>query len=287
MNRQFADTVINYSGYEKFAIFGAPFDKTYSFKPGAIRGPGAIRDSSYNFETFMFQHGTDMTDIPVWDAGDIDEHNIPENAVEDVYFLSSDILNKNIIPIMMGGEHSLSFGMVKALKEKYDDFKLIIIDAHLDFRDEYLGMKNSHACFCRRASEIIGTENILTVGVRSICKEEFDEAISSNLKFISSFEILDNEKSITDIKEFAAHSPVYLSIDIDGIDPAYAPGTGTPEPFGLTSLFVKNLIDVLDTNIVAMDIMEVAPSGYDDITPFLAARLIREFISVKWKRING
>ncbi len=98
MNRQIADSVIAYTGKEKFAIFGAPFDKTYSFKPGSFRGPGAIRDSSFNFETFMFQHGIDIIDIPVWDAGDIEENNIVDDAIEEVYFISADILNKNIIP---------------------------------------------------------------------------------------------------------------------------------------------------------------------------------------------
>ena len=272
---KFADANSSFND-AKFVIFGVPFDSTSSFRSGSRFAPNRIREASYNFETYLMEHDIDLTDVPFHDAGNLDEYgNVDEmtGAVEDAV---KKILPK--FPILIGGEHSLTIGAVKTLK----NVSVVFIDAHLDFRDEYLGIKNSHACVSRRISEIVGIENVFSIGVRSFSREEKNDAEKLGLKYVSSFDVKEKgiEKSIRNLN---LKKKIYLSLDMDSIDPSYAPGVGNPEPFGLTPLDVVKCIKILSDRLVGFDIVEVCPPHDNGNTSLLAARIIRDLIGCAGK----
>jgi len=272
---KFADANSSFND-AKFVIFGVPFDSTSSFRSGSRFAPNRIREASYNFETYLMEQDVDLIDIPFHDAGNLDEYgNVDEmtGAVEDAV---KKILPK--FPILIGGEHSLTIGAVKTLK----NVSVVFIDAHLDFREEYLGIKNSHACVSRRVSEIVGIENVFSIGVRSFSREEKNDAEKLGLKYVSSFDVKEKgiEKSIRNLN---LKKKIYLSLDMDGIDPAFAPGVGNPEPFGLTPLDVVKCIKILSDRLVGFDVAEVCPPYDNGNTSLLGARIIRDLIGCAGK----
>jgi len=277
-NITFADASSDFD-QAKYLIFGAPFDWTTSYRPGTRFGPGAIREASYNFEPFNYEFGISLTNIPVFDTGNLDEWLIIKDVLDDICNTAKNALINGKFPILLGGEHSVSPGAVRAFED--EKMAVIIIDAHLDFRDSYLGSKNSHACAHRRIADLIGVENVISLGVRSISDEEnMNEA-----NFIDSFEIKREgmEKSLKKaLKILGNPEKVYMSLDIDGLDPIFAPGTGTPEPFGLTDTDVKYVIDALAAKLVGFDVVEVSPPYDHGQTANLAARLVREVIAATW-----
>ncbi|PJB21092.1 MAG: agmatinase [Euryarchaeota archaeon CG_4_9_14_3_um_filter_38_12] len=272
---KFADANSSFND-AKFVIFGVPFDSTSSFRSGSRFAPNRIREASYNFETYLMEQDVDLIDIPFHDAGNLDEYgNVDEmtGAVEDAV---KKILPK--FPILIGGEHSLTIGAVKTLK----NVSVVFIDAHLDFREEYLGIKNSHACVSRRVSEIVGIENVFSIGVRSFSREEKNDAEKLGLKYVSSFDVKEKgiEKSIRNLN---LKKKIYLSLDMDGVDPAFAPGVGNPEPFGLTPLDVVKCIKILSDRLVGFDVAEVCPPYDNGNTSLLGARIIRDLIGCAGK----
>jgi len=272
---KFADANSSFND-AKFVIFGVPFDSTSSFRSGSRFAPNRIREASYNFETYLMEQDVDLIDIPFHDAGNLDEYgNVDEmtGAVEDAV---KKILPK--FPILIGGEHSLTIGAVKTLK----NVSVVFIDAHLDFREEYLGIKNSHACVSRRVSEIVGIENVFSIGVRSFSREEKNDAEKLGLKYVSSFDV--KEKGIENIiRNLNLKKKIYLSLDMDGVDPAFAPGVGNPEPFGLTPLDVVKCIKILSDRLVGFDVTEVCPPYDNGNTSLLGARIIRDLIGCAGK----
>ncbi|PIV69936.1 MAG: agmatinase [Euryarchaeota archaeon CG01_land_8_20_14_3_00_38_12] len=272
---KFADANSSFND-AKFVIFGVPFDSTSSFRSGSRFAPNRIREASYNFETYLMEQDVDLIDIPFHDAGNLDEYgNVDEmtGAVEDAV---KKILPK--FPILIGGEHSLTIGAVKTLK----NVSVVFIDAHLDFREEYLGIKNSHACVSRRVSEIVGIENVFSIGVRSFSREEKNDAEKLGLKYVSSFDV--KEKGIENIiRNLNLKKKIYLSLDMDGVDPAFAPGVGNPEPFGLTPLDVVKCIKILSDRLVGFDVAEVCPPYDNGNTSLLGARIIRDLIGCAGK----
>ena len=272
---KFADANSSFND-AKFVIFGVPFDSTSSFRSGSRFAPNRIREASYNFETYLMEQDVDLIDIPFHDAGNLDEYgNVDEmtGAVEDAV---KKILPK--FPILIGGEHSLTIGAVKTLK----NVSVVFIDAHLDFREEYLGIKNSHACVSRRVSEIVGIENVFSIGVRSFSRGEKNDAEKLGLKYVSSFDV--KEKGIENIiRNLNLKKKIYLSLDMDGVDPAFAPGVGNPEPFGLTPLDVVKCIKILSDRLVGFDVAEVCPPYDNGNTSLLGARIIRDLIGCAGK----
>jgi agmatinase len=252
-------------------IFGVPFDATVSFRSGAKFAPNEIRKTSYNMESYSVYRGVDLKNSGIFDLGDIDEYHEPEGMLEEVFSIVDRIVSDNKFPIMLGGEHSITYGAIKRIKSK-----VIFIDAHTDYRDTYLGNKFSHACVARRVSEIVGKENVVSIGIRSISAEEIKEGPQ---KYFTSFEVnSDNRKLKSFLKEFC-NSPVYLSIDFDGFDPAYAPGVGTPEPFGLNPMVIVDILDSVGGNLVGLDVNEITPVFDNGNTSMLAARIIQEVVS--------
>lgn len=300
-NVLFAEADAKLEGAE-FVILGVPYDRSSSFRTGQRFGPNAMRESSWNFETFMFEHNIDLKEVKTHDMGNIDDCGDAESMIDTVQSEVKAILRQGSVPILLGGEHSISIGAVSAFdrpselppeakerlfgrKEIPDSERvgMIVIDAHFDMRDSYLEDRYSHACATRRMSEAVGAENIVVIGVRSISKEEHEDASRLGVSFIPSSEVKRDgiDVCLKRATNIIKPEKVYLSIDLDGIDPAYAPGVSTPEPFGIAPDDVKRIISVFGDRIIGADVVELTPScDHSGISSALAARLVREIIAV-------
>jgi len=275
---QFADADATYDE-SKIVIFGVPYDRTTSFRAGTRHGPAAIRQASWNFETYMLEHGRDIKEMKFHDRGNTDDFGPPEEMVNGVYSVTAPIVRAGKIPLVLGGEHSITPGVVAGLPR---DIGVIGLDAHLDFRDSFLNEKHSHACSQRRIADLIGPEHVVYMGIRSMSKDEAADAKNLKLRSIRASFIEENGiEAATELAQGAIlRKKYYLTIDVDAIDPAYAPGVGTPEPFGITPTDVKKVINMLGPKLVGLDINEVAPQWDNGQTAILAARLVREAIMV-------
>jgi len=263
----------------RYIITGIPYDKTSSFRKGAVKAPKQIREASWNFETYNIENNVDISDIKIHDYGDLlVENQTPGNMIKNVKKHFQKILSKNKFPITIGGEHSITPSIVYAFPK---DIAVLSLDAHIDYRNEYENEKYNHACAIRRISDHIDVDNIAVLGIRSAEKEEFEEAKKDKLFYKTSKDI--REKGIEEIlkqtKKHLKDRPLYLTLDIDVIDPAYAPGTSTPEPFGLTPFEIMDCIDFFSKQIIGFDIVEVCPSYDNGETSILAAKIIRKTIT--------
>jgi agmatinase len=274
----FADAVGTYDA-ARIVLFGVPYDRTCSFRGGSRFAPRAIREASYNFETFMMDHQRDLVDVPVADLGDTAAYGPSADMVGGVTKMASDIVRAGKIPIVIGGEHSLAPAVVRAFPK---DIGVIGIDAHLDFRDSYLNDPWSHACSARRIADHVGVEHVVYIGVRSYSREEREDLERLGLTYVSVYDVHDRgiAAGVDRALKAVNRDQIYLTIDIDGVDPAFAPAVGNPEPFGLTPLQVKKLIGILAPHLVGMDLNEVSPAWDLGQTALLGARLIREGIAV-------
>ena len=266
-------------GYEEasIALFGAPFDSTTSFRPGARFGSSAIRHESFGLETYSPYQDKDLTDKKVFDCGDLELcFGSSEAALKDIEELTRKILNDGKLPIMIGGEHLVTYGAVKAVFEKYPDLQIVHFDAHADLRDDYLGVKLSHACVLRRCYELVGDGKIHQFCIRSGERDEFAFAMEHTDMHKFSFDGL--AELVSELE--SSKVPVYLTIDLDCLDPSVFCGTGTPEAGGVDFPQVLSaILKVSRTNIVGADINELAPmldaSGTSTAT---ACKVLRELI---------
>lgn len=264
------------SSYEDadYVIFGVPYDGTATFRKGTRFGPVGIRaDSAANFERYLYDYKLHLDDVKVFDAGDLDmDVSSPEEMVERVNKFSRRLVSDGKFPIMLGGEHSIT----PAVATAFDDIAVLGIDAHGDSRDEFDGSKNNHGCAMRRIIDKFGEDRVMWVGVRALDKSEHE----SSAKFIDSLSILKNgiDWTISKIVKDLPFDRIYLSLDIDGIDPAFAPGTGTPEPYGLHPFDVKRIINALAPKMVGFDVVEVSPPLDKGITTLLGARFVCDVV---------
>jgi agmatinase len=273
----FADAESNYKDAD-FVIFGIPYDKTSSFRSGAYKGPSQIRVASWNFETFNIRTGLDFKDTSVHDYGDLNVKDLSTlKMVEKVKYFTKKILLDGKIPIAIGGDHSITPGIIYAFPK---DIAVLSLDAHLDFRRKYENEIYNHACVTRRISDHIKIENIGVIGVRSAEKEEYEDAKNLGLFLVNSFEIKEKglESVLTKTKKYFENNKMYLTVDIDVVDPAYAPGVGTPEPFGITSFDLLKIIDFFAPQIIGFDIVETNADYDNGETSVLAAKIIRNLI---------
>lgn len=276
-SRKFAGFRSDFKDAE-YVLAGIPFDKTSSFRTGARKGPYEIRDASYCFEPYIYEHGVSIDEFELCDRGNLEEYDDFEDLRRKIEELTDEIVDEGKFPIFLGGEHSVTVPVVTSFEEIYPDLDVLVLDAHLDFRDSYERLKYSHATVSKRISEIVGLENIYIGGVRSISAEGDDKEKPD----IWTAEQLN--KSGNDLKE-NVERPIYLSLDMDVFDPAFAPGVGNPEPFGLTSHTVKELISEIAPSLVGMDIVETNPEyDHGEITSNLAARLVYEVIGKREKK---
>jgi agmatinase len=271
----------------RFVLYGVPFDGTSSFRAGSRWAPDEMRKVSYNFETYIPEFDVDLTNVPVHDMGDIDTYASVDDTLEEVYMVTKGIVNAGKIPIMIGGEHSLTYPCVKAFGGKVG---FVVMDAHLDLRPEYRGIKYNHACVSRHVIEDLA-DKYVTIGVRSGPKEEWSFVRDHpEYKFYTADDVCGKgiNAILREINEYLSDCDrIYLSLDMDAVDPSYAPGLGTPEPFGITPRDVRTVIRSLAPKAVGFDVVEIAPE-YDSgaITSVLGAKLIRDFIAAKWKSLQ-
>ncbi len=277
-NILFADANSDYNK-ARYVICGAPFDGTSSFRLGSRLAPQEMRAASYNFETYSNFFDIDLTDVRIHDAGDLEVAATIDKTLELITPHAEKYVRDGKIPIMLGGEHSLTFPFVKACKKKYPDIGFVVLDAHLDLRGEYGGEKNSHACISRHVIENI-TQKYASVGIRSGNREEYEYVSENNVKVFSADDVFSKgiKSVIEDIRKEIS-GPIYLSVDMDAIDPAYAPALGTPEPYGITSRDVREVISCLSPQIVGFDLVEIAPEYDSGGTALLGAKLVRDFLA--------
>ena len=261
----------------KIVLFGAPFDSTTSFRPGARFGSSAIRHESFGIETYSPYQDKDLTDLKVFDCGDLELcFGSPEAALSDIEEQTRTILNDGKLPLMIGGEHLVTLGAFKAVFEKYPDVQIIHFDAHCDLRDDYLGAKLSHACVLRRCYELVGDNKIHQFCIRSGEREEFLFAKEHTDMHKFNF---DGLKEVCD-ELSKNNTPVYFTIDLDCMDPSVFCGTCTPEAGGVSfTELLGAILEVSKTNIVGADINELAPMlDASGASTAVACKTLRELI---------
>ena len=278
--KKIADATFDYED-ARYVIFGVPFDYTSSFRRGSSRGPAEVRRAYDNLESFDVNYEVEFSELPICDIGDIQVNEDASETVDLVDEVTSIIAKDGKIPIMIGGEHSITGGSIRSFRNS----SMVIIDAHSDFRDSYMGNKNNHACVTHRALDVLGEGRIFSFGTRSTSREEFTDPDYKKVRFVSADEIREKsmEKCLNEINGKLKES-VYFSIDMDGIDPSQAPGVGTPEPFGLRDVEVRYLIRKLAMKIQGFDVVEFTPDFDNGNTSMLAARLIQDFIGSRETR---
>ena len=268
-----------YSDYAaaKIVLYGAPFDSTTSFRPGARFGPAAMRHESFGLETYSPYQDADLTDCAVFDSGDMELcFGSSEAALADIEARAAEILADGKLPLLLGGEHLVTLGAVRAAVKKYPNLHIIHFDAHADLRDDYLGAKLSHACVIRRCHELVGDGRIHQFCIRSGEREEF--AFAKEHTQMQKFTFDGLEETVAQLK--ADGTPVYFTIDLDCLDPAVFAGTGTPEAGGVSFVqLLAALRCVCTANVIGADVNELAPmldaSGVSTAT---ACKVLRELL---------
>ena len=262
----------------KIVIFGAPYDKTSSFRIGASKAPNEIRQASWNFETFNIKTGRDLTEVKFHDYGDLEiKDDSPKDMVNKIRDFTSLLIKKNKFSIAIGGEHSITSGIIQAFPK---NIAVLCLDAHLDFRQDYENEPYNHACTIRRIADHVDIKNIALLGFRSAEKEEFIDANNQGLFCIDSYTIkkIGIKKILDKTKEYLGDKKIYFSLDIDVFDVSYAPGTSTPEPFGLAQWEILDIIDFFSSQFIGFDIVEVCPPYDTGQTSILAAKIVRYII---------
>jgi agmatinase len=259
----------------KIVIFGAPFDSTTSYRPGTRFASRHMRAESYGLETWSPYQNLDLEDAKIFDSGDLELcFGDTSLALSDIEKRAEEILNADKLPLMIGGEHLVTLGAVRAVAKKYPDLHVIHFDAHADLRDEYLGAHLSHASVLHRVWDIVGDGRIYQFGIRSGDRAEFEWGKNHVETHLFTFDCL--EETIEKLQG----KPVYFTIDLDVLDPSVFPGTGTPEAGGVTFMqLLDALLKVSRLNIVGMDINELSPmldaSGASTAT---ALKVMRELL---------
>lgn len=271
----FFGTECNYED-ARIVVFGAPFDSTTSYRPGTRFASRTMRAESYGLEYFSPGQNVDLSEVPFHDAGDLElPFGDTNQTIYEVGEFAANIINQNKFPIMIGGEHILTLATVAAMCRFFKDIAIVHFDAHADLREDYLGVRLSHATVMRRIHELTGDNSIFQFGIRSGDKAEFEFARQHTHLHLFDFEGLD--AVIDKIKD----SQVYLTIDLDVLDPSVFPGTGTPEAGGVSFVQLMNAaFKVIDgCNVIACDLMELSPP-YDPsgISTATALKLLREML---------
>tara|TARA_B100000700_G_scaffold209080_1_gene229863 strand:+ start:1822 stop:2715 length:894 start_codon:yes stop_codon:yes gene_type:complete len=263
----------------KVSLFGVPYDGTSCFRPGSRFGPSAVREDSYGIETYCPQLNLDLDDINFADLGSLD---IPiagtELIIKYVHYATDFVLKNNLKPLIIGGEHSITHGVIESIITNYPDLIMIQLDAHADLRNEWLGNKFSHACTMKRCLEILPTKKIFQVGIRSGTKLEFLEM--KNTKSLIPHHSGEHAVYLHKALEGLKGTPIYLTFDLDWFDPSIMPGTGTPEPGGYFWQDFAEIIEILKChNLIGADVVELSPKlDNSGISSILAAKVIRSLI---------
>jgi agmatinase len=261
----------------KVVILPVPYDGTTEWHAGTRHGPEAIIHSSQYLELYDIDFDKELHTVGIHTLGPLQPVlNSPEAMIQRVYEITKNIIQKDKFTVMLGGEHSLSLGTVRALQEKYEDISVLQLDAHADLRDEYSGTKYSHACIMRRLFECC---DITQVGIRSLSLEEQQFINKNDLKLFHNSSLKQDPESIQRIAD-CLHENVYITVDLDVFDPSIMSAVGTPEPDGLLWDEVLNLVKIVaeQKQIIGFDLMELCPTEGPDACAFLAAKLAYKMI---------
>ncbi|MCC7553511.1 MAG: agmatinase [Methanobacteriaceae archaeon] len=274
----FSKEIVNLDEIQKdsWGIIGVPFDSTSSYHTGSRLGPITIREASFGFENFNSVFKKNINS-PFYDFGDL--NTIPGNCLKTCEILEETVneLNfYNIKPLIIGGEHSITYGSIKGVLNSYDNLTVIHLDAHMDLKDDFIDEKFSHATVLRRVHEL-DIDELIQIGIRSFSKEEENYSISNNN--ISSFSVENIKNSLDKINKIK--TPIYLTIDLDVLDPSFAPNVSNPTPCGIspndTELIFKELVG---KNLVGFDLVENSSNKLGDITAITSSKIIYDFLTL-------
>ena len=256
-------------------LFGAPFDGTTSYRPGTRFASKAVRSESEGVETYSPYQDKDLSDCDIYDGGDLEfPFGNTEKVLKQIEEFTHQVLDDNKLPFMIGGEHLVTLGTVRAMIKKYPDLCVVHLDAHTDLRETYLGEQLSHATVMKRVWELLGDGRIYQFGIRSGERDEFEFAKEHTL--LHKFDLEGMNQVATQLKG----KPIYLSLDMDVLDPSIFPGTGTPEAGGVTfKELLAGLLQLKGLHIVGCDVNELSP-GYDQsgVSTAVTCKIIRELI---------
>lgn len=274
-----------FSGLQKtfdeadYIVLGAPFDVTSTYRTGARFAPTAIREASLNIETYSLSSGVDVEDLRLHDLGDLHVTSDTDETLKRLEQVMKELLEAKKTPVLIGGEHTITLGATRAVGK---NCAVISFDAHLDLRNEYMNLKTSHTTFMRRINEQVHPQKLVEIGTRAVCKEELDYAKKAGVNYITVQQIRNNgvEKTIEKIEKLLTGiKQTYLTIDMDVLDPAFAPAVQNPEPDGLCPRMFYELLNALcDKRVVAFDVVEVAPHYDNGITAIQAAKVLFEVL---------
>lgn len=277
-----------FSGFQKpferarYVLLGVPFDVTSTFRTGARFGPNAIRQASLNIETYSMRSGMDVEDLPLHDLGDLHVEANTERTLASLEQVVKSIIENKKTPAAIGGEHTITLGIARALKNEASKTAIVSLDAHLDLRNEFLGLKLSHTTFMRRINEQVKPAKIIEVGTRAVCKEELAYAEKAGIEFLTTQQIRKDGPKRTSSKlkrELEPYKNTYLSVDMDILDPAFVPAVQNPEPEGLEMPVLLDILQALcDSRVTGFDVLEIAPNYDQGVSAIQAAKVIFEIL---------
>ena len=266
----------------KYVIFGVPFDATSTYRVGARFGPNAIRQASLNIETYSFRSGMDVEDLALYDAGDLHVSTDAQKTVDMTKLVVEDILAAGKMPVALAGEHTVTLGIAKGLGARAAKTAIVSFDAHLDLRTEFLGLTLSHTTFMQLINEQVKPAKIIEVGTRSVCKEELAYAKKAGVEFFTSQQIIKNgaEQVIAQLKrKLEPYEIIYLTVDMDVLDPAFVPAVQNPEPEGITPTALLDIVCALcDTRVIGFDVLEIVPIYDQGVSAVVAAKVAFEML---------
>ena len=265
----------------EICIVGLPYDGTSSYRPGARFGPNAIRKASWGMETYSPNLRRDLADLKICDLGDLE---IPFGnrgmALAKIREAIEKIINDGKYPVLLGGEHLITLPVVEAVRNRFRDLAVVQFDAHTDLRDEYLGETLSHSTVMRRISEVVGTERLFQFGIRSGSREEFSYA--NDIGSLYDFSDDGFHRAMSNIKG----KPVYISLDVDVLDPSVLPGTGDPDPGGIDYSEIQWALQILGkARVIGFDVVELSPNhDPSEVSSIVTSNLVREMILNYWSK---
>jgi agmatinase len=263
----------------KYVILGVPFDVTSTYRTGAKFAPLAIRDASQNVECYSFRTGVDVEDLKTHDLGDLHVTGDVELTLGRLALVAQDLFDDGKVPVFIGGEHTITLGVAQSLSK---NIAIVSFDAHLDLRDDYLGLTVSHTTFMRRINEDVKPAKILEVGTRAVCTEELNYAKEAGIDYIPAHQIRkDGAKETAETIKGAleGYEKIYVTIDMDVLDPSFVPAVPNPEPEGLNTATLLDLLEfVCDRRMVGFDVVEVAPQYDQGVTAIQATKVLFEVL---------
>ncbi len=278
--KQYGDLPKQFTSFDssKVVIVPVPYDGTSTWLKGADKGPQALLEASANMEVYDIDTDSEVHKVGIHTLPAVAENSSPEAMVDAVFDCVRDLLKKKKFPIIIGGEHSVSIGAIKAVAANFSDLTILQFDAHADMRNEYEGSKNNHACVMARAKEVAP---IVQVGIRSMSVEEREDVQPGRIFYAS--RIHEQKSWIFELLSKLSRN-VYITIDLDVLDPSIMPSTGTPEPGGMLWYELLDILKVVSekVNIVGFDVVELRPMKEHKASDFLAAKLIYTLLTYKY-----